>query len=63
LTVSAEPLDALLAQVTSENVHGEIDTGPSVGAEAWGAQPDDPGMEFTQSPCTRTMDATPSFQA
>jgi antitoxin MazE len=28
-------LDELLAQVTSENVHGEQDTGPSVGGEAW----------------------------
>lgn len=28
-------LDELLAQVTDENLHGEIDTGPSVGNEAW----------------------------
>jgi antitoxin MazE len=28
-------LDDLLAGITPENIHGEIDTGPSVGAEAW----------------------------
>ena len=28
-------LDELLAKVTSENLHGEIDTGGSVGQEAW----------------------------
>jgi antitoxin MazE len=28
-------LDDLLAQVTPENLHGEIDTGASVGREAW----------------------------
>lgn len=28
-------LASLLAQVTAENRHGEIDTGKSVGAEAW----------------------------
>ena len=28
-------LDALLARVTATNLHGEIETGPSVGAEAW----------------------------
>ena len=31
----ASDLDALLARVTAENLHGEIETGPSVGAEAW----------------------------
>jgi antitoxin MazE len=28
-------LDELLAQVTAENLHGEIDTGGSVGQEIW----------------------------
>jgi antitoxin MazE len=28
-------LDDLLAKVTPENLHGEIDTGTSVGREAW----------------------------
>ena len=28
-------LDRLLAGVTEENLHGETDTGPSVGNEAW----------------------------
>lgn len=28
-------LDDLLARVTPENRHDEVDTGPSVGAEAW----------------------------
>jgi antitoxin component of MazEF toxin-antitoxin module len=28
-------LDHLLAQVTEENVHSEVDTGPAVGEEAW----------------------------
>ncbi len=28
-------LDALLAQVTAENLHREADTGPSVGGEVW----------------------------
>ncbi len=34
----AEPefsLDELLAKITPENLHGEIDTGASVGAETW----------------------------
>ncbi|CAN5311248.1 AbrB/MazE/SpoVT family DNA-binding domain-containing protein [soil metagenome] len=34
----AEPefsLDDLLAKVTSDNLHGEIDTGSSVGRETW----------------------------
>ena len=28
-------LDDLLAQVTDDNLHGEVDTGPAVGREAW----------------------------
>ncbi len=28
-------LDALLAQVTEHNLHGEVDPGPAVGREAW----------------------------
>lgn len=28
-------LDHLLAQVTEDNVHSEVDTGPAVGGEAW----------------------------
>ena len=28
-------LEALLAGVTPENLHGEIDTGPAVGKEVW----------------------------
>ena len=28
-------LEDLLALVTDENVHGEVDTGPAVGDEAW----------------------------
>jgi antitoxin MazE len=28
-------LDELLARVTPENRHDEVETGPSVGAEAW----------------------------
>lgn len=28
-------LDALLAQVTAENLHREVDTGPAVGGEIW----------------------------
>ena len=31
----AYSLEALLAQVTSENLHAEFDTGSGVGAEAW----------------------------
>ena len=34
----AEPefaLDEMLAQITAENLHGEIDTGNSVGQETW----------------------------
>ena len=32
---SAPALDELLAQVTDENLHGEIDFGSPVGREAW----------------------------
>jgi antitoxin component of MazEF toxin-antitoxin module len=32
---SALTLEALLAQVTKDNLHAEVDTGPSVGNEAW----------------------------
>jgi hypothetical protein len=35
-TPQEELLDDLLARITPENVHDEIDTGPSVGGEAWG---------------------------
>ncbi|MCZ0942138.1 MAG: AbrB/MazE/SpoVT family DNA-binding domain-containing protein [Gammaproteobacteria bacterium] len=28
-------LEALLAEVTEENIHGEVDTGPPVGRELW----------------------------
>lgn len=28
-------LEALLSQITTENIHGEVGTGPSVGREAW----------------------------
>jgi len=28
-------LDALLAQVTTTNLHSEVQTGPAVGGEAW----------------------------
>ena len=28
-------LEDLLALVTDENLHGEVDTGPAVGDEAW----------------------------
>lgn len=28
-------LDDLMDQVTSQNLHGEVDTGPAVGREAW----------------------------
>lgn len=31
----AAELDALLARVTDDNLHGEVETGPSVGGEAW----------------------------
>jgi antitoxin MazE len=38
ITPAAEPelsLATLLAQVTEENLHGEVDTGPAVGGEVW----------------------------
>lgn len=28
-------LDALLAKVTADNIHSEIDTGSAIGGEAW----------------------------
>jgi len=28
-------LEHLLAQVTADNLHGEVDTGPAAGSEAW----------------------------
>ena len=30
-----EALALLLAGVTPENIHGEVETGPSVGQESW----------------------------
>jgi antitoxin MazE len=33
--VDVSSLEALLAQVTPENVHAETDVGPAVGREAW----------------------------
>ena len=38
ITPGVEPelrLADLLAQVTEDNLHGEVDTGPAVGREAW----------------------------
>jgi antitoxin MazE len=35
LAPAAYDLEELLAQVTPENLHGEVDTGSSVGDEAW----------------------------
>lgn len=35
VTLPEYRLEDLLAGITPENLHGEIDTGPSVGAEAW----------------------------
>ncbi len=38
ITPLSEPeraLDVLLAQVTEDNLHGEVDTGPAVGHESW----------------------------
>jgi antitoxin MazE len=35
LTHPAYTLDDLLARITPDNVHREIDTGPAVGGEAW----------------------------
>lgn len=31
----AADLDALLARVTDDNIHDEVETGPSVGGESW----------------------------
>ncbi len=33
--VEAFSLDQLLAQVTDDNLHGEVDSGPAVGGEVW----------------------------
>jgi antitoxin MazE len=30
-----QALDELLAQITADNLHGEVDTGPAVEKEAW----------------------------
>ncbi len=38
ITPAAKPaisLDDLLAKVTKKNLHGEVDTGPARGGEAW----------------------------
>ncbi len=38
ITPAVEPelsLATLLAQVTEENLHGEVDSGPAVGGEVW----------------------------
>ncbi len=35
LTRRVAELDSLLAAVTEENLHGEVETGSSVGSEAW----------------------------
>jgi antitoxin MazE len=35
LVAPSYELEDLLAQVTPENLHGEVDTGSSVGDEAW----------------------------
>ncbi len=35
LAESPFSLDELLAGITPENLHGETDTGPGVGAETW----------------------------
>lgn len=40
LVIAASPpppltLEALLAGITDENLHGEIETGPAVGNEVW----------------------------
>jgi antitoxin MazE len=38
ITPGVEPelrLADLLAQVTEDNLHGEVETGPAVGREAW----------------------------
>lgn len=33
--VAAPNLEELLARVTAENLHGEVDVGPPQGSEAW----------------------------
>ena len=35
LNRSPAELDDLLSRVTEDNLHGEVETGPSVGGEAW----------------------------
>ena len=35
LNRSGTELDDLLARVTEDNLHGEVETGPAVGDEAW----------------------------
>ena len=35
LVESALSLEHLLAQVTEDNLHGEVDTGPATGGEVW----------------------------
>jgi antitoxin MazE len=35
VTKSQYSLEGLLAQVTEENVHSEVDTGAAVGGEVW----------------------------
>ena len=35
VTPSELNLDDLLARVTSDNIHGEVDTGPPIGREVW----------------------------
>ena len=35
LNHSPAKLDDLLARVTEDNIHREVETGPSVGSEAW----------------------------
>jgi antitoxin MazE len=35
LAIEPPTLDELLRGVTDENIHGEWDTGPAVGKEAW----------------------------
>jgi antitoxin MazE len=35
VTESQYSLEGLLAQVTEENVHGEVDTGAPMGGEVW----------------------------
>ena len=35
LNRSPAELDDLLSRVTEDNLHGEVETGPSLGGEAW----------------------------